>query len=167
MYASTFHYAITRPFPYRWFTWVTVIGGVCAIVLFSVINLAANGYNLVNTYTTDFNGTLAQKRWTSTFPFSLVERSTASCQAQDLPVDSQFYTNKLGFSYTLVSVWQERNGIKSILPSLRYSNNTLDNCSISFIGTDLESNQRTAEQQGWTGWGPKAFVGYTPPKGQF
>jgi hypothetical protein len=45
MYESIFNYNITRPYPYRWFTWTVVLGGIAAAALFSVINLAANGYD--------------------------------------------------------------------------------------------------------------------------
>lgn len=43
---SLFSYNLSRPYPFRWFTWVTVIGGIAALFLFTVINLGANGYIL-------------------------------------------------------------------------------------------------------------------------
>jgi hypothetical protein len=45
MHESIFSYNITRPYPYQWFTWLVVLGGIAATALFSVINLAANGYD--------------------------------------------------------------------------------------------------------------------------
>jgi hypothetical protein len=45
MHESIFSYNITKPYPYRWFTWLVVLGGIAAAALFSVINLAANGYD--------------------------------------------------------------------------------------------------------------------------
>jgi hypothetical protein len=47
MHKSIFSYNLSRPYPYPWFTWVVVIGGVLATALFSVVNLAADGYELV------------------------------------------------------------------------------------------------------------------------
>jgi hypothetical protein len=46
MYESVFGYNLSRGYPYRWFTWLVVIGGVLATALFSVVNLAADGYEL-------------------------------------------------------------------------------------------------------------------------
>ena len=63
MYESFFTYNISRPYPYRWFSWVVGLGGLGSIVLFSVVNLAANGYILEVVYTTDPNGTLSQTHW--------------------------------------------------------------------------------------------------------
>jgi hypothetical protein len=63
MHESYFNYNVTRPYPYKWFTWAVVLGGIAATVLFSVLNLAANGYQLEVVYTTDPNGTLSEIQW--------------------------------------------------------------------------------------------------------
>jgi hypothetical protein len=47
MHESFFSYNLARPYPYRWFTWVVVTGGLAATTLFSAINLAADGYDLM------------------------------------------------------------------------------------------------------------------------
>lgn len=47
MHRSIFTYGLTRPYPYPWFTWVVVVGGVMATALLSALNLAANGYEIV------------------------------------------------------------------------------------------------------------------------
>ena len=46
MHESVFSYNLSRPYPYRWFTWVVFVGGIIAAALFTVINVAADGYNL-------------------------------------------------------------------------------------------------------------------------
>lgn len=43
---SFFEYGLTRPYPFRWFTWAAVIGCICATVLFTVINIGTSGYTL-------------------------------------------------------------------------------------------------------------------------
>ncbi len=159
MQLPSFSYSVSRVYPYPWFTWVVIIGGICATIFFSALNLAANGYNLVVQYTTDPNATISQQRWTERFPFSMVERTVASCQSQNLPINSQFFTDKLSLEYTLVGVWQEQGNDIVTLPSLRYINNTLENCYVNIIQVDLKSTQRTSEQQAWTSWGPEATVG--------
>ena len=47
MHKSIFSYNLSRPYPYPWFTWIVFIIGILATTLFSVINLAADGYELV------------------------------------------------------------------------------------------------------------------------
>ena len=47
MALPSFTYSLSRPYPYKWFTWVVIIGGICAIAFFSIVNLAANGYDLI------------------------------------------------------------------------------------------------------------------------
>ena len=47
MHKSVFSYNLSRPYPYTWFTWVVVIGGILATAIFSFVNLVADGYELV------------------------------------------------------------------------------------------------------------------------
>lgn len=159
MRGLSFSYSITRPYPYPWFKWVVVIGGVCMTILFSSLNLAAAGYELTVEYTFDPNKTVSQKRWTQNFPFSLVGRATASCQSQELAVNSQLYSDKLSLAYNIADIWQVQNDNQILnLPSLKYTNNPLQNCSISLIEIDLDSySARTAAQMGWAQWGFNAL----------
>jgi hypothetical protein len=46
MYTSYFSYNLTRPYPFRWFTCVVVLGGIVATTFVSIFNFAANGYLL-------------------------------------------------------------------------------------------------------------------------
>lgn len=62
MYTSWFSYTITKPYPYRWFTPVAIVGGIILAVLFSLVNLAANGYYMRTVYTNDPNTTLIQEQ---------------------------------------------------------------------------------------------------------
>ena len=158
MQLPSFSYSISRPYPYTWFTWVVIVGGICATVFFSILNLAANGYVLEVQYTTNYQETLAQKRWTRRFPFSLFDKTVINCQPQDLPVNSQFFTENLALLYTLTSVWRQQGNFNLTLPSLKYTRNKLENCAVAYLQIDLESSGRTAAQQGWQEWGPKAFV---------
>jgi hypothetical protein len=157
---SWFTYPISRPYPYPWFKWVVIIGGILVTVLFTVINLAATGYVLRIEYTSNWNVTMKERRWFQHQPISLIANTQASCQSQDLPINSQFYTDKQNFRYTLNQVWQyERsgNGMRP-LSSLSYTNNDLERCTVDMIRLQLESSSRTAEQVGWTPWGMLATV---------
>lgn len=147
-------YTISRKYPFKWLTWAVIIGGICATILFSILNLAANGYVLNVDYTFNYNETMGAKLWTHHFPFSVVDKAVTACQSQVIPVNQQFFTNNSALSYTLTGV-RNANGP---LPALEYTNNFLENCSLAFIEVDLESTQRTASQQGWGSWGSKVFA---------
>ena len=157
----SFTYPLTRPYPYKWFSWVVLIGGTCALVLFSILNFSANGYVLAVTYTTYPNQTVAEKTWTQSF--SLNEKTVSSCEPQNLQVNTQYYTDKLGLVYTLSNVWQvQDNGRIQTLPSVPYTYNLLANCSVAMIQLELSPGDgRTAAQIGWTPWGITAVVGET------
>lgn len=60
MYSSWFSYNIARPYPFRWFTPLVVLGGIVLTVLFSLVNLGANGYYLRTVYTNDPNTTVRE-----------------------------------------------------------------------------------------------------------
>ncbi|MCJ1295250.1 hypothetical protein MMC34_006812 [Xylographa carneopallida] len=158
MYIPQFSYGLSRPYPYKWFPWAVLLGGLVAVALFSVLNFAANGYDLGAQSTTDPNGTEAQTSWTAAPIFALLHRVGPSCQPQDIPVNTEFYTSKLSRPYTLTNIWRRTAGDApvAVLPSLAYKNNTLENCSVGLVQVDLESTQRTAMQQGYTEWGAKA-----------
>lgn len=135
MHESFFSYTLTKPYPYRWFTWVVAVGGVAVIIFFSFLNMAANGYTLEVVYTTDPNGTLAESQWFQKPPWTLMNKVEASCQSQGLTLNTQLFTTHLGLTYELANVWSDTNdSTTNIFPSLTYLNNTLENCSVNNIG---------------------------------
>jgi len=97
----SFHYNLSRAYPYKWFTWLTIVGGVLLVVLFSAINIAAVGYRLEVSMTSDPNTTLSQKSWTKSPPFSWFDKTVPTCEPQNLPIGLRFFTNQLGLQYTL------------------------------------------------------------------
>ena len=128
----SFTYPITRPYPYKWFSWVVLVGGTCAFVFFSILNFSANGYVLAVKYTTYPNQTVAEKTWTQSF--TLNEKTVSSCEPQNLQVNTQYYTDKLSLVYTLSNIWQvQDNGGIQTLPSLPYTYNPLVHCTVAMI----------------------------------
>lgn len=61
MHQFQFEYSLTRPYPFRWFTPVVIIGGIILLVVFSFINLGANAFDTISVYTNDPNGTKANE----------------------------------------------------------------------------------------------------------
>lgn len=159
MALTKFEYPITRAFPYKWFPWAVYVGGICTLVLFSLLNFAANGYILTVLYTSDYNGTIATRTWSERLSFN--DQVIATCQSQSLPVHSQFYTDKLALIYDLENIWLEgdKQARVKTLPSLQYANNYLRNCSVPLLQLDMNLDDgRSAAQIGWTPWGLNAFV---------
>ena len=167
----SFGYPIRRRYPYSWFKWVTLFGGICFTVFFTALNLAANGYVLKLQYTQDYNSTTGVKQWTQQFPFSILNHAKTQCQSRDMPINSQFWTNKLGLPYTLTNAWHEYNGTVVNNAALTYTNNVLEDCVITYIKISLETLDNAGTQliaptpdtpvpagTGFLTWSPKATV---------
>jgi hypothetical protein len=154
MHSSLFTYNITRPYPFAWFTPVVFIGGAIAIVLFSLLNFVSTGYYLSVEYSTNPNVTVSGRVWFNHWPSFLTSKVQPTCQPLDVQVNSKFFTNQTGLTYTLTAVWQHSNSsIQNVSPSLTYYNNPIQNCLINSIEVDLEAEDRLAAQFAWAEWG--------------
>jgi hypothetical protein len=155
-----FRYPITRIYPHAWFPWAVYIGGACVLILSSLLDFAANGYILDVHYTNDYNGTITTKTWAQKLAFT--SRVVASCQPQNLQVNTQLYTDKLALVYGLDKIWvegEDGTGRIKTLPSLQYAHNPMRDCSISMIQVDMSSDDgMNARQRGATPWGISALV---------
>lgn len=163
----TLSYNLTRPYPYKWFLPTVIVIGLFLAIFVSLLNYAVNGFYLSNEYTSDLNGTVSRRDWTQRGVFSILAKVTTSCQSTNLAVNAQFYTDKLSLPYTITAIWQQKEGRAAPIPGLPYANNTLEDCVVSNILIDLESEHRTAEQKGWLGWGVKALVGFRKPSSSY
>ncbi|KAL7895419.1 hypothetical protein HDV63DRAFT_406358 [Trichoderma sp. SZMC 28014] len=118
-----FEYDLNRPYPFRWFTPVAVIGGLTLLVVFSFINLGANAFDTISVYTNDLNGTKSNElnQWYMKVPFNWGSTFKPDCEPRQLSVGDQFFTTNQGFYYILKSI--RKDGL--VLPSLGYLNTTL------------------------------------------
>lgn len=168
-YESSFTYNITRPYPFRWFTPVVLIGGIVLAALFTFLNFASSAYILTIEATADPNATMS--RYVNSmqlWPSYLTSKVRPICQPTSLPVGTQFFTNQTALVYTLTSVWTETptNVPQSVpqpiySPSLAYLNNVLESCNINSIQMDIESQDRAANQIALTEWGAKVRTSTT------
>lgn len=79
-----------------------------------------------------------------------------NCSAVDFPINSQFFTNQSGLTYTLDAVWRDANddsGDSSHSPSLSYNNEPFHNCSVFLVNMDMEELDRDASQVVTAPWG--------------
>jgi hypothetical protein len=135
MHKSIFSYNITRPYPFKWFTPVTAIGGLIAVVLVSFINFTTSGYELVSTSSSNPNRTVGDSTWHGNinWPSYFVQNSQATCASTTLPVNIEVFTNNHAIPYTLSSVWRVKGTKKDYLGSLVYHNNLLRDCNVTQV----------------------------------
>lgn len=132
-------------------------------MLFSVINLATNGYYLKTTYTTDPNSTMAEKHWFTQAPWSWGDKLRPTCESQDVPIGYSFFSTNLGLQYTLTSVSQydTDSGHTIPLPSLRYLNHTLQDCHITQVILHMEKDDESYNGLGyWWSWDDSSANAY-------
>jgi hypothetical protein len=154
MHSSFFAYNVTRPYPFKWFTPVVLIGVVIATTLFSFLNFVSTGYNLEVEYSTNPNATISDGIWFNHWPSFLTSKVQPTCQALDIQPNTKFFTNQTGLTYTLTNVWQpSTNEPSGILSSLTYYNNPIEDCVVQSIEINLESMDRSMAQFAWQDWG--------------
>ncbi|PSR80093.1 hypothetical protein BD289DRAFT_441437 [Coniella lustricola] len=102
---SWFHYSLERPYPFRWFTPLFASLAVAFAVLFTFINLAADGYTQKVVYTTNPNSTLDEHYWYMHAPWSWISTAQFSCQSPGITIGSPYYTsNQNTASYTVTNM---------------------------------------------------------------
>lgn len=141
---SLFSYNLTRAYPYRWFTPVTCIAGILLLVIFSYLNYAANGFELAVVMSSDPNTTLADVGTLSGLPRLLTAKYRPQCQPVSLSVGDTVFTNHTGLRYEIVNISQTES--QELLPALTYTNNVLENCKVTLVQLELETQDRTARQ---------------------
>lgn len=154
-HTSFFSYNISRRYPFSWFTPVAIVGGIIFTSLFTLLNFASSGYDLIVETSSDPNATVSSNSWLQHWPSFLSSKVKPTCQPAELPVNGQVFTNNTALTYKLESVWQEGGDIDSkiISPSLTYFNNVLEDCSISSIEVNLAAMDRSGNQFAYAEWG--------------
>lgn len=149
---SQFRYTIERPYPFRWFTPLITILGICAAVLFTFVNIAANGYVQNVIYTTNPNSTLQEYHWYYNPPWSWISTARSSCQSPGISIGSSYYTsNQQTGSYTVSMMNTTLGpGEDAVYPGLEsktlgittYLNNTLHGCHMGDLMLIFTSQQQ-------------------------
>lgn len=98
MHSSYFDYKISRPYPFKWFTPVVIIGGAVAVVLLSILNLGSSGYTLAARYSHDPNATVSVGR-SQYWPSLPTIKPHATCQSANTPVNTRLFTNNTALTY--------------------------------------------------------------------
>lgn len=100
-----------------------------------------------NSYTLDFqdkrnpNTTIANGVWFRNLLSYLTRSVRPVCQAQELPINTQFFTNQTALQYTLLSVTGKNEHALPMHSSLYYFNNVLHNCTVTQIQMQFNSEE--------------------------
>ncbi|KAF5024851.1 hypothetical protein F66182_3090 [Fusarium sp. NRRL 66182] len=155
MYLSWFSYPITRPYPFRWFTPVTILGGLVFLVLFTLINLASSGFYLKPIFTDNPNSTLsAKERWFMRAPIDWDNNLKIQCQPNLLSVGDRFLTTNSGFQYSIESISQSINESEppTSLNSVPYLRNVLQDCNLTEVVVVLRKTDSRVGPGWWVSW---------------
>ncbi|KAJ6563126.1 hypothetical protein DFH09DRAFT_1478117 [Mycena vulgaris] len=121
-------YPITRTFPGRVFSSVTIIGALVVLVILTVLNVALAGYETVTHFDSDFNVT--QTLWYDRFiPFMIKSRPGSLCDPRLWGLGDTFTTNYTIFQYSIASIDTANAGNSGFA----YEGWTLDNCDITSL----------------------------------
>lgn len=150
-YSSRFRYTIERPYPFRWFTPLITVTGIAATVLFTFVNIAADGYVQSVIYTTNPNSTLEEHHWYLNAPWSWISTARSSCQSPGIAIGNSYYTsNQQTGSYTVTMMNTTLGpdddavypGLQSkTLGTTSYLNNTLHDCQMGDLMVSFTSQQ--------------------------
>ena len=138
-----FSYNLSRPYPFKWFTPLVIIGSAILTALFSTVNLISTGYSLVSEYSSQPNLTMSQELWFSQWPKFLSSKLQPYCQPAELEVNSNFFTTNAALTYSLTMVVFSTND-SAHSSSLTYQNNFFQDCSINWIQIDVDASNPTA-----------------------
>ncbi|EXJ73724.1 uncharacterized protein A1O5_03486 [Cladophialophora psammophila CBS 110553] len=104
----------------------------------------------------------AEWKWLHHWPSYFTSQIKPSCQAEDIQVNTRFFTNQTGLTYTITGVWTTSPNRTNTLvsPALTYLNNPIQDCQVNNIQIEIESEDRTVTQYGWNAWGEslQAFI---------
>ncbi|KAJ4317996.1 hypothetical protein N0V84_007050 [Fusarium piperis] len=157
MHSSWFTYPISRPYPFTWFTPVTIAGGVVLTAVFTLINLGSSAFYLQPEFQSDPNGTIAnQTHWEHNLE--------PKCEPKMLSVGDSFFTSTLGFQYKINSLWRSKDGdakSKESVSSIPYLNNTLEDCFLYRASLRLQKSDAIGSRSWWISWSAASYVDAT------
>jgi hypothetical protein len=154
-----FDYAISRPYPFRFYTAFVGVSFLIATILLSLFNTIVVGYDLRVSYSTTPNATMAQKMWYDKPGFGGIKKLSASCEPKEIGVQQEFNTDKNGFIYSLSNIRNEQDYGDIPAPSMLYLNNGLEDCAINYIKIEMVKEiGRTAQQVAWQRFGPQLLA---------
>ena len=150
LHQSAFRYALSRPYPYRWFTPIVAVGVIVALVVFSLLHFSSNSLILKTIITTNLNKTLDHDyAWVHKAPWSWGQELNMHCEQSNIVLGTRLFTTNNALSYQLETVLDEDG---QALPSLSYSQNVLEDCELVNIDIQFKRADTALLPTGWYTW---------------
>ncbi|KAM0351721.1 hypothetical protein ACHAPU_002233 [Fusarium lateritium] len=105
--------------------------------------------------TTNPNTTSKNRNTFSDWPSFLTANTKSVCSSTTIPINQEFYTNNTALKYTVTRIWQgeDPKSPDTLLGSLPYLSNPLQDCSVNGITIEFEGIDRSASQMAVQQWG--------------
>ena len=153
---SIFGYNVSRQYPFKWVTPVTIVGGVVVFALVTILSIATQGYETITVFSSQPNLTMTDPTLFTNWPAFLTSNTNSECSATTFPVGSKVYTNNTALPYTITDINQLNDGgdrSQLLTGALPYQNNVLQNCTVGRIQAEFQNIERTATQIARQQWG--------------
>lgn len=155
MHLRPFSYPVTKPYPFRWFTPLVIIGGLVLVVLFSLWTYPPNAYEMQSQTSLHPRETEKYKPPPPRLSWWYGDDLKAKCQPYELLVGSRFFTVNRGFLYTVDRVYRydpQANINITVEESVSYLGDTLENCRPIKIIIGLGKDDSAEPPTFWISW---------------
>ncbi|KAI9774453.1 MAG: hypothetical protein M1839_001736 [Geoglossum umbratile] len=156
--ADELSYNLSRKYPFRsgFKSWVFLVS-IIILALFTVFNVATNGYDKQPKYTTDPNTTESERHWYHNPFFTWGDdKLDPKCQHTEIPVGHEFMTTNLGLRYTVRRIlhFEPGSSVGQQRSSISYHNNALTNCEINSVSVYLRKADLSKPKDNnlWWSW---------------
>lgn len=161
-------YNLSRRYPFsRAFKWWVTGAFTLLLALFTIFNLAVNGFDKNFEYTINPNTTAHKHHWYNNPVFTWGSNSLdPTCQSFQIPVGHRFITTNLGLQYTVSRIFIPGKTPPQQRASVSYHNNILEKCDVTRISIELKKsdasiprrNQTRFRRYSWMESGASAFA---------
>ncbi|KAI6442166.1 hypothetical protein MCOR22_006074 [Pyricularia oryzae] len=155
MHLRPFSYPVTKPYPFRWFTPLVIIGGLVLVVLFFLWTYPPNAYEMQSQTSFHPRETEKYKPPPPRLSWWYGDDLKAKCQPYELLVGSRFFTVNRGFLYTVDRVYRydpQANINITVEESVSYLGDTLENCRPIKIIIGLGKDDSAEPPTFWISW---------------
>ena len=126
------------------------------LALFTLINVAANGFGMETTETEDPQGLMSSRHWFENPLFTLGDdKLQPTCTPKTIGAGDQFLTTNLGLLYTIraVSKHIDADNTKLQLGSAGYLDQVLEDCQVDTVTAEMiKSDQGPAGHMAYWSW---------------
>ncbi|KAG8988020.1 hypothetical protein FRB93_004303 [Tulasnella sp. JGI-2019a] len=136
-----FSYNASRDFHGRWFIPLVIIASTISLCILIPINFALTGYETLSVFQSDFSKVPDLWFW------RFGNKPESVCDPRTLNAGDTFITNRGLLTWTIDTIFEEppldlygnETELSPVLPRMRYSGHSLDNCDIMNLAVSVNS----------------------------